>query len=226
MSTITNYADLRALPVGTVFDYRHPDIRRDGMPRYWDYVVEPEGIRERAHETGVGRLLYSWDQIERNGIFSHFDYIAVDAPADAPAPAPETVTISREEYERLQREATREFSRYDERLRPMFVNAARIATAADFCHEYDRIANAVGAPSRDELFVKQFNHCVTVTVEFHIDATGDSDPDWDNAEILTMVNDQLGTNIGDGDIGYLSWDITESEDAGYLDPETGELHEL
>lgn len=190
----------RRVRVDTIVDdraYVHPD---------------PEDERENGyfHAAFVDDRIYAAERI--------------DAPA--PAPAPETVTISREEYERLQREATREFSRYDERLRPMFVNAARVATAADFCHEYDRIAGAVGAPSREELFVKQFNHCVTVTVEFHIDATGDSDPDWGDAEILTMVNDHYGTNIGDGDIASLSWDITDSEDAGYLDPETGELHEI
>jgi len=177
---------------------------------------DPEDERENGyfHAAFVDDRIYAAERID------------APEPGPAPEPEPETVTISREEYERLQREATREFSRYDERLRPMFVNAARVATAADFCHEYDRIAGAVGAPSREELFVKQYNHCVTVTVEFHIHATADSDPDWSNAELLEMVNDQHGTNIGDSDISYLSWDITESEDAGLYDPETGETYEL
>jgi hypothetical protein len=194
----------RRVRVDTIVDdraYVHPD---------------PEDERENGyfHAAFVDDRIYAAERIDAS---------ADTSPANV---EPRTVTLSLEEYERLQREATREFSRYDARLRPMFVNAARVATAADFCHEYDRIAGAVGAPSREELFVKQFNHCVTVTVEFHIDATGDSDPDWSNAELLEMVNNHYGTNIGDGDIAYLSWDITESEDAGLYDPETGETYEL
>lgn len=85
--------------------------------------------------------------------------------------ASDTVTISRAEYERLQVEATREFSDYDERLRPMFYKVARVADAAGYCSEYDRIAGAVGAPDRDEMLNATYYVEVPVTVTFTIHQT-------------------------------------------------------
>lgn len=86
----------------------------------------------------------------------------------ADAVASDTVTISRAEYERLQVEANREFSDYDERLRPMFYKVARVADSAGYCSEYDRIAGAVGAPDRDEMLNATYYVEVPVTVTFTI----------------------------------------------------------
>lgn len=118
-----------------------------------------------------------------------FIWAAPEEATTETTPEPEgQVTLTRAEYERLKADAEATFSQYDERLRPMFVNAARVANAAGFCSEYDRIARAVGAPERNEILAEEtaeFNLSVEVTytmrrtITMRIEAPYNADEDWD-----------------------------------------------
>jgi hypothetical protein len=138
------------------------------------------------------------------GHYNCFDEFAREynqslALAEAAAPDPEVLPISPDpdlvaRIRELESEVAtlrhRTFSRYDESMRPMFAHAARVAQFAGFCSEYDRIAEAVGGPSRDDLsgeaeLVYEFTVPVTLTRTVHVtvSATGTDESDaWDRIE--------------------------------------------
>jgi hypothetical protein len=109
---------------------------------------------------------------------------------------------------------SRTYSRYDESMRPMFFNAARIANEADFCSEYDRIASAVGAPTRDEFFAREFTFTVDVevtrTVSVTVSATGsDEDDAWEYIDRDSIRDALENEDVEYDDFGYNSYDSAE-----------------
>lgn len=170
------------------------------------------------------------DDIIRNHGWSCIEAIAqaYDRRADAtldtvmvsPVVVDDTVTIPRAEFDRLTREATRTFSSYDERMRPMFLEAARTANDNDFCGEYDRIAESLGAPGRDELFSREYTFSVRVevtrTVYVNVSATGSDESDaWDSIE-----DDEIRETLDSDDVEY-----DDIEYSGYSDVTEGDLIE-
>lgn len=108
----------------------------------------------------------------------------------------------------------------DSALRDVARKAARIASNAGFCGEYDRIAAGVGLPTRDELFKRRYRHEVEVTVTYSItvDSTDECGDDIDEDMILAEIDGLSARHHGNS----LDWNIQDTESAGLYDPETGE----
>lgn len=95
----------------------------------------------------------------------------------------------------------REFTRYDESMRPMFLNAARVANAAGYCVEYDRIASAVGAPTRDD-FDRELTRMARVRVPFqayvYVDVETSQGEIDDERDFIETHSDAIREAIHDG----------------------------
>lgn len=130
----------------------------------------------------------------------------------------------RAEVERLTSELSTERAGRSDDLRTVAYKAARIATSAGYCSEYDRIASAVGLPDRDELFTREYEHTVEVTFTVTVTTTStDSDgPDWSTEDAVQVVNDRLGTNLSYYDVGRVEWETLDSQEGSLIDSETGE----
>lgn len=164
-ATINTVDDLRALPVGTVFDYRYSFE----SPRYWDYVIEENGIRERQHGDAEGGSLYTWEHIARNDLFRELgERVRIDEAE------PEAEVATPEVPEGLT------FTEYHPALLPLFAKAAKAANEAGYCSEYDSIAAAIGAPSREEIRLQTsatwtVKVPLTVMVEVEVPATDENE---------------------------------------------------
>lgn len=92
----------------------------------------------------------------------------------------------------------------DHRLEHFWDKVERVATAAGFCDEYDRIAEAMGGPRREREFQTQITISLDVTISDYVDAR-DEDSAIDHAEgsidIDTIV-DAIRSQVPD-------WTISE-----------------
>lgn len=115
--------------------------------------------------------------------------------------------------------SSREFTRYNESMRPMFLNAARVANAAGYCAEYDRIASAVGAPTREE-FGRELTRQARVRVPFqayvYVDVETSEEEIDDERDFIETHIDDIREAIRDGaydmDVDVHSGDLVSLEE--------------
>ena len=228
MSTITHPAidreNWQEFNASRVRDWAeaHPDVLLN--------VGHSDDVRNRPRTPDEDR---EWlrDLVGHHNCFEEFSrhYNQSLALAEAAAPDPEVLPISpdpdlvariRELEAEVQTLRHRTFSRYDESMRPMFAHAARVAQFAGFCSEYDRIAEAVGGPSRDDLSGEanvsfEFTVPVTLTRVVHVTVTGSGDDEsdaWDNVD-----SDAISEALEDYEYDDYDWSSYSGAEA--LDPE-------
>lgn len=134
------------------------------------------------------------------------------------------LTELRAEIERLTTEnlrlRTEDVAADDLRVRHIWITAAREAQRAEYCREYDRIAEAVGGIDRDTLREEgELDESYTVTTHITIEvslqvlACGEGNAidkiDELDSEELRVLADEHGYHLGNIDID--SWDAREAE---------------
>jgi hypothetical protein len=137
------------------------------------------------------------------------DGFNADNPAPVPAPQMElpVTVLTQADVDRAVAEALRDVAK----------KASRIANHAGYCNEYDRIAEGVGLPTRDDLYYREHTHTVDVTVTFSITMNGEEDPDWSTSDIEEEL---INYSLSDGNVS--GWEISYTEEGRLIDHETGE----
>ena len=95
----------------------------------------------------------------------------------------------------------------DIRLETFWEKAGRIADHADFCSEYDRMAEAMGGPRRERDYDVQVSVTVEIIINTSVSAT-------DNEGAETAAEEQIDTDYilsHIRDYGISDWEITETE---------------
>lgn len=141
-----------------------------------------------------------------------------------PAQTDSELTELRAEIEQLKTEnlrlRTEDVDADDLRVRHIWITAAREAQRADYCREYDRIAEAVGGIDRDTLrsegeLDESYLVLTQITIEVRLPIHA-----YDEDDAIDKI-DNLGTHelrelatengYGIGDIEVDSWDAREAE---------------
>lgn len=134
------------------------------------------------------------------------------------------LTALRAELERLKTEnlrlRTEDVEADDLRVRHIWIKAAREAQNADYCREYDRIAEAVGGIDRDTLrsdgeLDESYLVTTHITIEVSLPIQAcDADDAVDKIDHLSTYElRELATEngYGIGDVEVDSWDAREAE---------------
>ena len=97
----------------------------------------------------------------------------------------------------------------DTRLETFWEKAGRIADHANFCTEYDRLAEAMGGPRRERDY--EVDVYVTITLRMTQDVRSTSDEDAQDAVHDLLSSDDIIEHVRANGLDDDDWEITSTE---------------
>lgn len=97
----------------------------------------------------------------------------------------------------------------DSRLELFWEKAERIATAADFCSEYDRIAEAMNGPRRE----REYDVTLHITVAWQTTATAGEGREAGDAAVERVDLEALIEAARNGDLEVIETEVSDYQEA-------------